>query len=157
MYLGGALADRFGAKHPGWYLWVVALALTAMCPFAVASYLAPNSNLSLLLLIPPFTFGIFFYQAASFAQVQNHVEPRMRAVAAALMLFVFNLVGQGLGPQAVGIASDLLHPSFGARALGVALAACSLMSLWAAWHYFCAGRLLARRSDQHSVAADTAV
>lgn len=144
MYLGGALADRFGARHPGWYLWIVAVALALMCPFALASYLAPNATLSLLLLIPPFTFGIFFYQAASFAQLQNHVEPRMRAVAAASILFIFNLLGQGLGPQVVGITSDLLEPALGARSLGIALAAFSMLSLWAALHYFYAGRLLAR-------------
>jgi hypothetical protein len=41
-----------------------------------------------------------------FAVTQKLVEPRMRATAAALLLFVVNLIGYGLGPPAVGWVSD---------------------------------------------------
>lgn len=144
MFLGGALADRFGARRAGWYLWTVAAALALMTPSAAASFLAPTAAWSLALFVAPFTFGVFFYQAASFAQVQNHVDGRMRAMAAAIMLFVFNLFGQGAGPQIVGFASDALAGALGDQALKAALSGFSIVAVWAAAHYFRAGQLLER-------------
>jgi hypothetical protein len=37
---------------------------------------------------------------------QNLVEPRMRASASAVILLVMNIVGQGIGPMLMGLASD---------------------------------------------------
>ena len=41
-----------------------------------------------------------------FAVPQKLVEPRMRATAAALLLFVVNLIGYGAGPPVIGAISD---------------------------------------------------
>ena len=41
----------------------------------------------------------------------------MRAVASSIMIFFLNLIGMGLGPQAVGIISDLLTPEYGPEGL----------------------------------------
>ena len=48
----------------------------------------------------------YSYLAPMFAVTQKLVEPRMRATAAALLLFVVNIIGYGLGPPAVGWFSD---------------------------------------------------
>ena len=56
----------------------------------------------------------------------------MRAVASAIILFVINLVGLGLGPQLVGILNDLLQPSFGDEAIRYSLSAMGLFNLWGA-------------------------
>jgi len=45
----------------------------------------------------------------------------MRATASAILFFIINIIGLGLGPWSVGLLSDLLTPSFGAAALGMAL------------------------------------
>jgi hypothetical protein len=37
----------------------------------------------------------------------------MRATAAAVLLFTINLIGLGLGPLAVGVASDLFNKALG--------------------------------------------
>ena len=37
----------------------------------------------------------------------------MRATAAALLLFIINLIGLGLGPLAVGLLSDYLNKGMG--------------------------------------------
>ena len=42
----------------------------------------------------------------SFAVAQGLADVRMRAMAAALLLLIINLIGGGVGPQAVGIMSD---------------------------------------------------
>ncbi|MEO1476464.1 MAG: hypothetical protein AAFS13_08785, partial [Pseudomonadota bacterium] len=48
----------------------------------------------------------YAYLGPMFAVTQKLVEPRMRATAAALMLFVVNLIGYGGGPPVVGWMSD---------------------------------------------------
>ena len=100
-----------------------------------------DAYLALALLIVPVMFGNF-YQATTFSQTQGLVELRMRAVAAAVLLFILNIIGLGLGPQVVGILSDLLAPRFGQDSLRYALLICGLVNIWAAWHYFVAGKLL---------------
>ena len=40
----------------------------------------------------------YLYLGPVFAVTQGVVEPRMRATAAAVMIFVVNLIGYGLGP-----------------------------------------------------------
>jgi hypothetical protein len=39
--------------------------------------------------------------------MHNMVEPRMRATATAILFLTLNLIGLGLGPTLVGVASDL--------------------------------------------------
>jgi hypothetical protein len=56
------------------------------------------------------------------------------------------LIGQGLGPVLVGIASDRLEPSYGKDALRVALAIAVFAHLWGAIHSLLASRTL--RTDQ---------
>jgi hypothetical protein len=46
----------------------------------------------------------------------------MRAQAAAIFLFLFNLVGMGLGPLLIGILSDAMMPLFGVDSLRYAMA-----------------------------------
>jgi len=52
-------------------------------------------------------FGSFWI-APAYAAVQNLVPQHWRTQAAALLLFVFNLLGLGLGPLVVGMLSDSL-------------------------------------------------
>jgi MFS family permease len=139
--LGGWLADRFGARDTRWYLWIVSVALLASVPFNLGIYLAPEASLALLCMVIPVLLGNF-YQATTFSQTQGLVELRMRAVAAAVLLFIINIVGLGLGPQMVGIVSDLLKPSYGEDSVRYALMILSLANAWSAWHYYIAGKHL---------------
>lgn len=139
--LGGWLADRYGIRDTRWYLWIVSVALLLATPFNLGIYLAPSSNLALLFMLVPVMLGNF-YQATTFSQTQGLVELRMRAVAAAVLLFIINIVGLGLGPQAVGIVSDLLKPEYGDDSMRYALMVLSLANVWSAWHYYVAGKHL---------------
>ena len=85
------------------------------------------------------------YLGPAFAMTQALVTLRMRAVASAILLFVLNIIGMGLGPYFVGIASDLLEPTFGQFSLRYALILAVLVNVWAAIHYFVGGRSV--RSD----------
>jgi hypothetical protein len=74
---------------------------------------------------------------------QGLVKLRMRATAAAILLFIINLIGLGLGPQTVGMVSDLLTPSYETEAIRYALLSIIVTgSVWAAVHYFLAARTL---------------
>ncbi|MGC6535643.1 MAG: MFS transporter [Parvibaculales bacterium] len=141
IFLGGYLADKFGAKDPKWYLWTTAIALLVLTPFNLVVYLATDSTMSLIGMIIPVILGNF-YQATTFSQTQGISTLRMRAVAAGILLFILNFIGLGFGPQVVGIVSDLLSDAYGPESLRYALLICSLVNIWAAVHYFIAGRHL---------------
>ena len=63
----------------------------------------------------------------------------MRAVAAAVLLFILNFIGFVFGPPAVGILSDLLVGTFQSDALRYSLFTWGFVNLWAAFHYWRAG------------------
>jgi hypothetical protein len=68
--------------------------------------------------------------------IQGLVDDRMRAVAMALLVLVLNLIAMGLGPQLVGVLSDLLTPSLGVGGLRLAMtfgATAALASAWCFW------------------------
>ena len=139
--LGGWMADRYGARDTRWYLWVVSVALLAGTPFAFGVYLADSVTIALLCLILPVALGNF-YQATTFSQTQGLVHLRMRAVAAAVLLFILNIIGLGAGPQAVGIVSDLLSDQYGQDSLRYSLLIFSFVNVWSAFHYYMAGKYL---------------
>jgi len=139
--LGGYLADRFGARDTRWFLWIVSVALIASTPLFFGVYLSSTAFASLMFLILPILLGNF-YQATTFSQTQGLVSLRMRSVAAAVLLFILNMIGLGAGPQAVGILSDILQPSYGDESLRYALLILSTVQIWAAYHYYQAGKSL---------------
>ena len=141
IFLGGYLSDYFGSKDTRWYLWIVALAMAITVPLYYMVYLSPNSYSSFLWLIVPIFLGNF-YQATTFSQTQGVVELRMRSVAAAILLFILNIIGLGFGPQAVGLLSDFLNPEYGKESLRYSLLILTTIKLWCAYHYYLAGKYL---------------
>ena len=141
IFLGGYLSDYFGAKNVKWSLWVAAIAMALTVPFNVYVYLSPTATMSFLWLIIPVALGNF-YQAATFSQTQGLVELRMRSVAAAILLFIINIIGLGFGPQSVGILSYLLHSEYGKDSLRYSLLIFAFLKLWCAFHYYMAGKYL---------------
>ncbi|MGC6511152.1 MAG: spinster family MFS transporter [Parvibaculales bacterium] len=139
--LGGYLADKAGAKDPKWYLWTTALALLVVCPLNFAVFTATNATTAFLAMIIPVLLSNF-YQATTFSQTQGISELRMRAMAAGILLFIMNIIGLGLGPQMVGLISDLLKDTYGTESLRYALLICGMANIWAAVHYYIAGRHL---------------
>jgi hypothetical protein len=41
----------------------------------------------------------------------------MRAMASAILFFILNIIGMGIGPQLTGLMNDLLTPRFGVEAI----------------------------------------
>ena len=82
------------------------------------------------------------YQGPIFSVVQSLSPPAMRATAAAVLLFVINILGLGLGPSAVGVLSDVLKDDYGDDSLRYALLIVSTAYLWASLHFALASRSL---------------
>jgi hypothetical protein len=59
-----------------------------------------------------------------------------------------NIIGMGLGPYFVGVASDLLSPAYGISSLRYALCLAVLANLWAATHYLLGSRTLRADLDK---------
>jgi MFS family permease len=138
-FLGGYLADTFSRHDKKWMPRVVTIAILIGLPFGVALYLVDNSFLVFLLIGVPAMAGAV-YLPPTYAMSQGLVEVRMRTVASALLLFVINLIGMGLGPLLAGAISDYLKPAYGDDALAYALLILTFLNIWAAWHYWVAGR-----------------
>jgi hypothetical protein len=68
-------------------------------PFAVLFYTTDDPMMALLFAIPGYILGPM-YLGPTFAMTQSLVTPAMRALASAILLFVLNLIGLGLGPVA---------------------------------------------------------
>jgi predicted MFS family arabinose efflux permease len=139
--LGGWMADRYGSRDTRWYLWIVTVALLLGVPFSLGIYLTDSAGMALLFLCIPVLLGNF-YQATTFSQTQGLVPLRMRAVAAAVLLFILNIIGLGAGPQAIGLLSDFLEPTYGQESLRYSLLILSFVNVWAAYHYYLAGKYL---------------
>jgi MFS family permease len=123
-------------------MWVPALATLIYIPFAFLLYLSPNPYFALALYFPGSVLG-GMYLGPTFAMTQSLVPPNMRSTAAAILLFVINIVGLGLGPQGVGILSDLLVPRFGNESLRYALLiTVAGFAAWSVLHYALAARTL---------------
>ena len=137
---GGYVADRIGATNRK----------LAMHFLVIATLLGWVLVFPLYLLDSPYwVIGIFFlpsmltncYLPTTFAQTQSLAGIRMRSVASALMLFILNIIGLGLGPQVAGILSDALAANYGVDSLRYSLLIIgAVASPWAAWHFYLAGR-----------------
>jgi membrane protein CcdC involved in cytochrome C biogenesis len=137
---GGYVADKVATRQRKYSLWLVSVATMFAWLFVFPIYLLDNAYWVLAAFVMPAIFSNF-YLATTFAQVQGLVGLRMRAVASALLLFLLNIIGLGLGPMSTGILSDLLRESFGDDSLRYSLLIIGVViGPWSAWHYFVAGR-----------------
>lgn len=106
VWLGGVIADKLGARDLRAYVVVPAIASLITIPIYITAVSVPSATVALLLLALPAIIGSLWYGPV-YATAQSIVQPQMRATCAAILLFIINLVGLGLGPLFVGILSDL--------------------------------------------------
>ncbi len=118
-------------------------------PFYVLHYLAPTFEFFLAML-PLALF--FFAMTTSPALTLTHavLADNERALGIAIVLFIANILGMGLGPLATGMASDLLAGYFGDRSLQAALVVFLLVLPWSAWHFWRSGKYVLADSAEAS-------
>ncbi|MFQ5416117.1 MAG: spinster family MFS transporter [Myxococcota bacterium] len=140
-YAGGVFVDRMGARDPRWYMRLPAIVTLAGTPFAFLFLLADSTGTCLAFFIPFYVLSNFYVPAMHTVN-QNLAKLRMRATAAAIVLFIVNIIGAGAGPFIVGALNDLYAPRFGDEAIRYSLLTISSMGLPGALFLYLSSRTL---------------
>jgi MFS transporter, Spinster family, sphingosine-1-phosphate transporter len=111
-WLGGWLAERYGAVNRRHVMAAPAIGMAIATPLMFASYFVGDWRLALLLLFIPTVCNTLYY-GPTYSSAQGLVRPEARAVASAVLLFAQNLIGLGLGPLFFGMLSDGVKPFAG--------------------------------------------
>lgn len=147
IFVSGKLIDRFAVRNKAAYASIPALSLVVALPFFLGFASADRWEVALALLFVPLFLNSFFLPA-TVTFVQGEVAPSARVISGALLLLVMNLVGLGLGPTFVGIASDFFRPQYGADSLKMAFYALAPMYLIAASLFVWLARLIKRSASE---------
>ena len=144
IYLGGRIADFMAAKRgQQWLPWVVAVSSLITLPMLYLTFMATTPMGAIAAYALPAMLGTL-YVAPGFALIQNSTPLEMRSVAAAINLFITNIIGLGLGPFTVGFFSDVFSSTHGEDGLRWGLATTILILLWGVLHYWRCGVMIKR-------------
>lgn len=113
-WLGGFLADRYGRRDKRHILTGPAIGMAVAAPILFIGYTVAEWHVAIALLFVPTMLNAAYY-GPTFACVHGLVRPEARAMGSAVMLFLQNLIGLGLGPLAFGFLSESLKPAAGAE------------------------------------------
>jgi MFS family permease len=133
--LGGYLSARWLDRREPAQMRLSAMVISALVPCFVLFLLLPEKHQALLALIP-LVIVFNFFLGPTFALLQRLVVPEARATTLAVVMLLANLIGMGVGPQIVGILSDLLKPISGDDSLRHAMLIASFLAIWAAYHFW---------------------
>jgi predicted MFS family arabinose efflux permease len=122
IWLGGVLADHYGAARRSAYALVPALAFLLTVPFYAFGVLSPALTWASVIFVFPVALALVWLGPTT-AAIQHLVRPEMRAMASAIFLFVNNLIGLGCGTLLIGALSDAMTARFGIDALRYAILA----------------------------------
>jgi MFS family permease len=152
-FLGGKLADGYSTSRNDarWQVWIPGISTLLNVPLSLMIYLLPAKYAAIGFMLPALALGTM-YLGPTFSITANLVSARERALAGALLLFIINLIGLGLGPLLTGMVSDAFKNHFAgqgqselvasAEGLRYALAVMVCVNLWSAFHYMQSARTL---------------
>ncbi len=154
---GGWLADKLGGKDKRWYLWVPIMGGVIAGPTAIAAFLVQDTTVALTIyFVAVFTSAV--YLGPLIAISHTLVPQRARALTSAILFFILNLVGMGMGPLSTGMISDSLKPEYGDNSLRYAMVIISCISALTLLLFYLASRHLnadlAAQKDTAPTAAD---
>ncbi|MBT4521699.1 MAG: MFS transporter [Halieaceae bacterium] len=140
--IGGKITDRIGSRNAAWYMRLPALESLLGVPFAAGFVLLDNAQLAVLCFVPFYFLGAM-YVGPMHSMIQSLARVRMRATASAILLFVVNIVGLGLGPLIVGALNDYVFgPVYGEMAIRYSLLTLSILGGMASILFWQASRSL---------------
>ncbi|MBA3730250.1 MAG: MFS transporter [Sphingomonas sp.] len=141
IWFGGVAGDRLGNAHPRGYALVPAVAFAITLPAYLLAFSTESLVSASLLFLIPTALGLAWLGPVVTA-ITRLVPPEMRATAAALFLFINNLIGLGAGSTVIGAISDALSSRYGEESLRYsAMATTLLYALAALLMLLAAGRL----------------
>lgn len=142
----GAVAARLLVRRDRrWEVWIPGCAYLLCVPVYAAAFLVYSTIHSIALLFVA-TLIASSGIGPGLASIQTVTEPRIRATAIALGMFVTSVIGQGGGPFVVGVISDAWEASFQAHSLRFALILSLCSMAWGSVHFYLASRSLLRDS-----------
>lgn len=102
----GYVVEKISPRYPGAIGWLTGVLLLASVPFYWLGFSSESARTAAILI------GIgamlhYGYLGAQYTICQGVANSRSRATAIAIMLFIVNLIGYGLGPLTLGFLSDL--------------------------------------------------
>jgi MFS family permease len=154
-YAVGRLTDHLGRRDARWYMWVPAATSVLALPSVLAFLSLDGARLAIAVYLP----GVLLansWVGPTYAMTQGVAPPRMRALAAAILVFAFNLIGLGVGPLVVGAINDQLAPHVGQEAVRYSLMIAAVPHVVAAILNLLAARTLRDDLARASGSAKTA-
>lgn len=151
IFVAGRLIDRFAVANKAAYATIPAFSLIVALPFFLGFAAVDRWEIALALLFVPLFLNSFFLPA-TVTFVQGEVDPGARVISGALLLLVMNMIGLGLGPTFVGMASDYFRPEYGEHALRMAFYALAPMYLVAALLFAWLARMIVQSQTGDVVA-----
>jgi len=137
--LGGYVAGRWFADDERGQMRLSAVMVALTTPCFAFFLMWPGKELAMLSLVP-LSVMFAFFTGPAFALMQRLVADEMRATTLAVTMLLSNLIGMGVGPQVVGVLSDLLRPRWGDDSLRYAMLVMSFAAVWAGYHLWQVGR-----------------
>jgi predicted MFS family arabinose efflux permease len=142
-FLGGYLGDRLGSRDKRWYLWVPAWGAAISGPAGIVYVLTDSTAVAMVFqFIATVCFSMFL--GCCLAISHTLVHPGMRAFTSAVLFFILNLIGLGLGPLTTGLISDAFEAHYGIDSLRYAMTVVNIIGLAAVPLFYLAGRSLHR-------------
>lgn len=125
-FLGGYLTDKLTPRSFTAVAWVPAAGLLLAVPCYIGAFFSSNLTSAFILWAMASIFH-YAYLGAQYNIGQGVVSPRARATAIAILLIMVSIIGNGIGPQFVGIVSDLFTNSHlsGSGIDGLTLSICN--------------------------------
>jgi predicted MFS family arabinose efflux permease len=133
--IGGHVASRWYASDESAQMRLSGITVAALVPCFIAFLTLPQKYEALVALVP-LIMALSCFLGPTYALMQRLVSDDMRATMLAVIMLLANLLGMGLGPQIVGILSDILMPFVGNESLRYAMLVMSFVALWAAYHFW---------------------
>jgi MFS family permease len=142
-FIGGWLPDYIKPKNKAWYMWIPSLSFLISLPFAYYAFLSSDTQ---TVLVVYFIYYVLhaFYLGPCIAVSHNMVPHTMRALVSAILFFILNLIGLGLGPLSVGLVSDYLQADYGVDALRYSMIIITTIGGLSAVCFYFAGKHLAK-------------
>jgi predicted MFS family arabinose efflux permease len=137
--LGGYVAGHWLAEDERGQMRLTALTTASLVPCFALFLLLPSTRGAIFAMVPLVIVFNFFF-GPTFALMQRLVVDEMRATTVAIVMLLVNLIGMGIGPQIIGVLSDLLRPALGDNSLRYAILIESLVAFWSAFHFWRVGK-----------------
>jgi MFS family permease len=140
-FSSGYLMDVLGRRDTRWHVWLTGLAMALSTLPMAFIYLSESLSVVYTSILVSNSLFAFWY-TSQMVLMTGLVGSRMRATAWAIGNFFTLGLGMAFGPQIVGFLSDFLEPIAGVHSLRYAMLSVIIFVVWAALHFWFAGRTL---------------